>query len=191
MPGMPDIATGWRPLDRLVRFVDAITSGMNAIGTAWILALMLLINADVIGRGAFGSPISGVPEMVALSIMGIVFLQLANTLRSGKLTRSDALLDLARARAPRLAQAIDAVFHLLGAVLVWVVLSSFFPRLVRSWERDEFVGAVGNFTAPTWPINAIVVLGAAAMLVTFALKALCLALLAARGTTGAGRGEAS
>ena len=76
---------------------------------------------------------------------------------------------------------MDALFHLIGAVLVWVILSSFYPRFVRSWERDEFVGAVGNFTAPTWPINLIILIGAGAMLITFVLNA---ASLAAQAITG-------
>lgn len=173
--------TGWRPFDRVAGWVDHVTSVMNAIGTVWILALMLLISADVVGRGTFGNPIAGVPEMVSLSIMGIVFLQLANTLRAGRLTRSYALLSALGQRLPRLAATIDALFHLAGAVLVWVILSSFYPRFVRSWERDEFVGAIGNFTAPTWPINLIVLIGAAAMLVTFLIGAIGLAIQAIRG----------
>src|SRR5690606_11606193 len=35
------------------RLLAAITSGASAIGTVWIVALMLLINADVIGRWLF------------------------------------------------------------------------------------------------------------------------------------------
>lgn len=178
------VRTGWRPFDAVAGWVDRATSVMNAIGTAWILALMALISADVVGRGAFGDPINGVPEMVALSIMGIVFLQLANTLRAGRLTRSDALLSALRRRAPRLAAGVDALFNLAGALLVWVILSSFYPRFTRSWQRDEFVGAIGNFTAPTWPINLIVLIGSAAMLITFAITAIDLGVQAIRGTSG-------
>jgi len=175
------MATGWRSFDRIAGWIDRTTSLMNAIGTVWILVLMLLISADVVGRGVFGNPISGVPEMVALSILGIVFLQLANTLRAGRLTRSDALLTVMRRRLPRLGAALDAIFHVIGAVLLWVILSSFYPRFTRSWERDEFVGAVGNFTAPTWPINLIILIGAAAMLITFLLNAISLIIQAISG----------
>lgn len=181
MSTRPPLTTGWRPFDRAAGWVDRVTSVMNAIGTVWILALMLLISADVFGRGAFGDPIAGVPEMVALSIMGIVFLQLANTLRAGRLTRSDALLSVLSRRLPRVAAGVDAVFHLAGAALLWVILSSYYPKFERSWQRDEFVGAIGNFTAPTWPINLIVLIGAAAMLITFLVNAACLAARAING----------
>ncbi|NBB82082.1 MAG: TRAP transporter small permease subunit [Alphaproteobacteria bacterium] len=180
------IACGWPPLDRAARLLDRATSAMNAVGTAWILALMLLINADVVGRGVFGNPINGVPEMVALSILGIVFLQLANTLSVGRLTRSDALLGVLRRRAPRAGDGLDAVFHLAGAALMAAVLWSAWPKFLRSWERQEFVGAVGNFTAPTWPINLIVLVGGAALLLVFVMRALVLAVRAGRGGGGAG-----
>ena len=185
--------TGWPPFDAVAALVDRLTSVMNSVGTGWILALMVLINADVVGRAAFGAPISGVPEMVSLSILGIVFLQLANTLRSGRLTRSDALLGALRRRLPRLATAADAIFHLAGAALFYVIVTSFLPKFERAWERNEFVGAVGNFTAPTWPINLIVLIGAGAVLVTFLLNAVCLAVAAWRGPqvdVGAPRGGA-
>lgn len=181
MPLPPPEKTGWPPFDAVAAVVDRLTSVMNSIGTAWILALMLLINSDVLGRAAFGTPISGVPEMVSLSILGIVFLQLANTLRSGRLTRSDALLGVLRRRLPRLATAADALFHVAGAGLFYVILTSFLPKFERSWQRDEFVGAIGNFTAPTWPINLMVLIGAGAVLITFLLNAVCLAVAAWRG----------
>lgn len=175
------IQSGWRPLDRAATLLDRATSAMNAVGTVWILALMLLINADVIGRGLFANPINGVPEMVALSILGIVFLQLANTLSVGRLTRSDALLGALRRRFPRAGDAVDALFHLAGALLTAAVLWSAWPKFLRSWERQEFVGAVGNFTAPTWPINLIVLVGGAALLLVFVMRALVLAARAGRG----------
>ena len=50
---------------------------MNAIGTLWIFMLMLLISADVLGRELLGTPIRGVTEIISLSIVAIVFLQLA------------------------------------------------------------------------------------------------------------------
>jgi len=73
-------------LHRLIR-------GLNALGTLWIVALMLLINSDVLGRNLLGAPVRGVTELVSLSIVGIVFLQLADTLHSGRFTRAEVLLD--------------------------------------------------------------------------------------------------
>jgi len=69
-----------------------LIGGLNAIGTLWIFLLMVVINTDVFSRLLFNHPIDGVPELIELSIVGIVFLQLCDTVRAGRLTRSDGLL---------------------------------------------------------------------------------------------------
>jgi len=91
---------------------------LNALGTLWIIALMLLINTDVLGRNLFNAPVRGVTELVALSIVGIVFLQLADTLHSGRFTRADVLLDRLKRRRPALAARLQALYHLVGAALM-------------------------------------------------------------------------
>ena len=60
---------------------------MNSVGSLWIFALMFLICADVAGRYLFNAPIKGAAEMVGYSIVTAVFLQMASTLRAGRLTR--------------------------------------------------------------------------------------------------------
>src|SRR5690606_26270968 len=77
-----------------------LTQGLNALGSLMILGLMLLINADIIGRTGFNAPVRGVTELVSLSIVGIVFLQLADTLRCGRFTRADMLLERLKRTQP-------------------------------------------------------------------------------------------
>ncbi len=148
-----------------------LTGVMNAVGTVWIFALMVLINADVIGREAFATPVRGVTELVSLSIVGIVFLQLAHTLWSGRMTRSDALLNRLRRARPGLAAALEALYHATGAVLFAVLFWASLPYLRKAIDIGEYVGALGDFTAPTWPVRAIILIGSAATAITFALLA--------------------
>lgn len=148
-----------------------LTGAMNALGTLWIAALMVLINLDVVGRNLLSRPLDGVPEIVALSIVGIVFLQLADTLREGRFTRADVLLDrLARTR-PALGDALHAVFHVVGAALMGVILWASWNPLLESIRIREYIGAVGSFQAPVWPVRLITLLG-------LALTAVCYGLLA-------------
>lgn len=148
-----------------------LTGAMNALGTLWIAALMVLINLDVVGRNLLSRPLDGVPEIVALSIVGIVFLQLADTLREGRFTRADVLLDrLARTR-PALGDALHAVFHVVGAALMGVILWASWDPLLESIRIREYIGAVGSFQAPVWPVRLITLLG-------LALTAVCYGLLA-------------
>lgn len=163
----PPPLPGW--LLRLDRAAGAVTQGLNVAGTLLIVALAVLVNADVIGRNAFSAPVSGVPEMVSLSIVAIVFLQVAEAARRGRFIRADAIPTLLAARVPRLAAALEALWHAAALALIWVLTAASWPLLVRAWERQTFVGAVGDFIAPTWPVRLIIVVGCTALMAQFAL----------------------
>ncbi len=149
-----------------------VVQALNALGTLWIVALMLLINTDVLGRNLFNAPVRGVTELVSLSIVGIVFLQLADTLHSGRITRADVLLQGVQRTRPVLAALLHAFFHLIGALLMATILWAAWPTLWESIQMREYVGAIGDFTAPVWPVRVVMLVGLAATLITFLLLAL-------------------
>jgi TRAP-type mannitol/chloroaromatic compound transport system permease small subunit len=143
---------------------------MNAIGSLWVLILVLLIDADAFGRTLFNAPIAGMIELVAVSLAVIVFCQLADTVRLGKLTRSDTYL--ARfAAGSILGRSIVAAFEVLGAIAMALILAGTAPLTVQSYQRGYFIGVRGVFTFPDWPLKAVVVLGAAATLLCFLVRA--------------------
>ena len=148
-----------------------LTQGLNALGTLIIIGLMLLINTDIVGRTGFDAPVRGVTELVSLSIVGIVFLQLADTLRSGRFTRADMLLDRLKRNRPVLAAMLQAVYHLLGALLMGIILWAAWPSLVESIRIREYVGALGDFTAPVWPVRLMMLVGLSVTALTFLLLA--------------------
>lgn len=150
-----------------LRLLDAITALANISGSLLILALVALIAADVAGRNLLGRPISGVPEMVSLSIVAIVFLQAPQALRAGRFTRSDGLIEVLRKRSKTLTKWLETAFDLVGLTVLAAILYAHWPILVRSWVRNDFVGAVGDFTAPTWPVKAMLALGAALLALQF------------------------
>ncbi len=133
----------------------------NALGTVWILGLVVLLNADVIGRNLLGRPILGVPEMLAMSIVGIVFLQLADCVHSGKLTRSEMLLSRMEGWTPGGAGFAQAVFHLAGLALILAILQPAYENFAQALEQGDYYGAIGAFRAPAWPIKLAVVAGLA------------------------------
>lgn len=153
--------------------LGAAVAGLNAAGSVWIIALMVLVCADITMRSLFNAPIAGVPEMVSFSIVGIVFLQLAHTLRSGSLTRSDLLLTILARRAPGLRRVVLALFNLVGALMLAVALWHFLPSLEKAWTRPErnFMGNPGFFQIPTWPLYALMAVGMAATVVQFLASA--------------------
>jgi TRAP-type C4-dicarboxylate transport system permease small subunit len=161
----------WSSFEAIRRIVDLITLGLNMLGTVLILLLVILINSDVVGRAVFGAPVSGVPEMVSLSIVAIVFLQIAQTVGVGRLTRSDALLGVLERKLPRIRQILESLFNLLSAGLLIILFSSSLSLFEKSWRKQTFIGSVGDFTAPVWPVKLIILIGCIALVAQFLLGA--------------------
>lgn len=154
------------------RLIDRLTMALNVIGTLLIVALMVLINSDVIGRGVFLTPISGVPEIVSMSIVAIVFLQVAQAFRMGRFTRTDAMISLLERRAPRLRSLLELLFCGAGLFIIWVLFSASYPLFTKAWDRGTFVGTVGDFIAPIWPVKLVVLIGCAALFLQLLMAAI-------------------
>jgi len=142
----------------LSRAFEVWVIALNSIGTAWIFLLMLIINADVFARFLFNSPIDGVPEMVALSIVGIVFLQLSDAVRAGRLTRSDGFFNRVIARRPRLGLVLNTFYDLCGMAFFIAILFGAIPIFIEAYQGNYYAGTEGIITVPTWPLKLILVI---------------------------------
>lgn len=151
----------------LLRLLDKITEGLNVLGSVLILGLIVLVGLDVAGRNLLGLPVRGVPEIVSLSIVAIVFLQIPQALRKGRMSRTEAMDDFSTAFMPSLGPILRTVFDLISMFLMGVVVWATWPMLVKSVVRGEFIGALGNFTAPTWPIRFAVLVGGTMLFLQF------------------------
>lgn len=156
----------------LRRIIDFLTNMLNVIGTLLIVAVMLLVNADVVGRVFFNAPVSGVPEMVSMSIVAIVFLQVAQAFRKGRLTRTEAVLNYVETRAPKIRQSLELAFSMAAIALIWQLFWASQPLFTKAWVRGTYEGTVGDFTAPIWPVKLIILIGCAALLVQLLLHAI-------------------
>ena len=143
---------------------------MNRAGTLWVFGVMFLICADIAARNLFAAPIRGVPEIVAYSIVGIVYLQLANTLHAGRFTRAEILLDWLDLRRPFAGRVFRAAFDLVGLVVFAVVTAGVWPGFADAWAESEVAGVPGDFTFIVWPFKLLVVVGAAATAIEFAVQ---------------------
>jgi TRAP-type mannitol/chloroaromatic compound transport system permease small subunit len=170
MSGPNDAVRPSRPALR-VSF-ELLVVAMNAIGTLLIFIIMVMICGDILMRYLFDAPINGVTKMTELFIVVIVFLQLPHATRLGKLTRSDAAWLAIMRRWPWLAHSLSLFYDLAGCVLLSVVAHGAWPKFVKSWEGDFFVGNVGVFTFPEWPTWAVLIFGATVIAIQFALLAL-------------------
>jgi TRAP-type mannitol/chloroaromatic compound transport system permease small subunit len=150
-------AGGESPRNRWFSF-GGLVAVMNSIGTCWIIVLLVLINSDIIRRTAFDSPVPGVTEIVGMSIVACVFLQLAHALRMGRLTRSDIIMGRLK-KHPRLKFILEAIYNLLGALILIILLFYTYPTFIHAWNIGEYEGSAGGFTAPVWPVKFIIVIG--------------------------------
>lgn len=159
---------------------DRLVIGMNALGSFWVLLLVILVTSDALGRTFLNHPIEGTHEMIQISVVGIVFMQLADTIRTGRLTRSDSILSLCNLHLPRVGAAMQGAFSVLGAVFMGIGLWGSVPLLKEAIDRGSYIGNDGIFTAPVWPVKTIIVLGLAVCLIQF----LRLAIVAFRQAQG-------
>jgi len=151
--------------------LERIVIGLNAIGSLWVLVLVLLICADSFGRSFFRAPIEGVVEMVAVSMAVIVFCQLADTVRLGRLTRSDTLLGILSTNRLPGGRIVLAAFDILGVIVMAMIIYGMFPLVIEAYQRGYYMGNRGLFTFPEWPLKGIVVLGATTTLLCFLMRA--------------------
>jgi len=143
---------------------------LASMGTIWIFLIMCLVVADVIGRYFLNAPITGVAEFSARSVASIVFLQLAAAICSGRMTRSDFLLNLIGKRSPKAVVALDVVNALVGAALFTALALIALPEFQTSWGNNEFYGVQGVYSVPAWPFRGLVVAGSVAAALCYLLS---------------------
>ena len=141
------------PASLFGRIVDVL----NAFGSVVIGLVMLLMVADVLLRNLANRPIDGVAELVATSIIVIVFLQLPATLRHGRMSRADLFIDPFVARRPIAGMRLRAAFSVAGVFACAVIAYATWPMLQKAWSGDEFLGVEGVFTFPIWPMRLVVI----------------------------------
>jgi len=140
-----------------LRVFHWLLSALNLAGAVWVVLIMLLITADVGGRAFFNSPLPGVPEIVKISVVGLVWCMMAHTLKIGAHLRSTILLDR---MPPTLRRVVDVLSCLLGAVMFGLIVYSGWDQMLEAWRIGEFEGE-DPVRVPTYPVRSLVVLGAA------------------------------
>jgi len=149
------------------RLLHGLMALLNIIGAIWVVLIMVLIAVDVTGRAFFGAPLFGVPEIVKISVVGLVWCQMAHTLRIGAHLRSTILVERLPPGARRL---VEFVSFLLGAITFALIVYSGWDNMLESWRIGEYEGEE-PVRVPTYPIRSLVLLGAALTAFQFALMA--------------------
>ncbi|MCT7377687.1 TRAP transporter large permease subunit [Chelativorans salis] len=154
------------------RVYQAVPLALSAIASSALVGLMLLIVADIGLRFFFSRPINGVSDIVALTIVACVFLQLGSTIGGGRLVRADFLIGAWHEKRPHLARTMELVFYAAAAAILAAALLWLWHDLVKSYHSGEFTGAVGAYQITVWPFKLAVVTGCAVAFVEAARRAL-------------------
>ncbi|MBT8169839.1 TRAP transporter small permease [Phaeobacter gallaeciensis] len=154
----------------LSRVADTLAIASNALGTLVVLALVIILNVDVIARGLFSSPLKGTYEMVQFSVVLIVFLQLADVVRVDRLTRSDGFLSVIQHRRPTLAKSMRRIINAVSAIFMGLIAYVTFPEFLHMWNTQDYFGVPGLFTLPWWPVKLVISVGTALSCLIFIFK---------------------
>jgi len=144
----------------------------NAAGTLVVLALVAVVNYDVVARSLFNAPFRGAVEVVQFSMVLIVFLQLPDVVRVNRLTRSDGFLVVIGKRYPRVTAVLRHFIETLSAIFMGLIAIAIWPEFQEMWQTRDYFGVPGVFTAPWWPIKLVIFLSATLCTIIFVLKIL-------------------
>lgn len=151
----------------LVRLSDRLTKLLMVLGAIWAFCLCFLILGDIVFR-ALNRPVSGTKEIVANSVVIIVFMQVGFAVRSQSMLRADFLVVM----LPPWAQKALLVFaYILGAALFFLLMKAGITPALRSFANGEFDGE-GALNVPVWPARFSIILGAGLAGVNYVLLAL-------------------
>lgn len=135
------------------RILERFASGLNILSAIWLGSVAALILADVIGRELFGAPIYGTNEIVANSVLSILFLQLPLAILNRNSLRTTIVYGMLGARGRSL---INALSYLIALLLFAAIGVGSWPNMIEAWSILEQEGS-GVVTIPVYPIRTLVV----------------------------------
>lgn len=151
----------------LIKVADGLTRSLLVLAAAWAFALCFFIMADIIARAA-NVPLQGTKEIVANSVVMIVFLQVGFAVRSGSMLRTDFLTSFL---SPRAARALAILGFLLGAAFFLLLAKAGITPALRSFANGEFDGE-GALRVPVWPARFMIIFGSALAALNYVILAI-------------------
>ncbi len=155
----------------LIRAADGLTKTLMILAAAWAFVLCFFILADIIAR-AMNMPLQGTKEIVANSVVMIVFLQVGFAVRSGSMLRTDFLVGIF---GPNASRWVTVFGLLLGAAFFLFLAKAGITPALRSFANGEFDGE-GALRVPVWPARFMIIFGSALAALNYLIAAVIEAL---------------
>ena len=151
----------------LITLSDRLSKFLMVAAAAWSFGLAFLVMANIIGRTFFSAPVYGTAEMVATSIVIIVFLQAGYAIRSRSMLRADFLVVLLPENVQRILLAIG---YLLGAAFFLMIITGGWHESINSFVNGEYEGE-GALRVPSWPARWTVIIGSGLAVINYLVMA--------------------
>jgi len=151
----------------IITLSDRLSKFLMVVAAAWAFGLAFLIMADIVGRTVFSKPIYGTAEMVAASVVIVVFLQAGYAIRSRSMLRADFLVILMPDKVQRVLLAFG---YLLGAAFFLMIITGGWEESVKSFVQGEYEGE-GALRVPSWPARWTVLLGSGLAMINYLVMA--------------------
>lgn len=139
----------------LITFSDRLSKVLMVFAAAWTFGLSFLVMANIIGRTYFDFPIYGTAEIVAASIVIVVFLQAGYAIRSRSMLKADFLVEHLPDKVQR---TLLAIGYLLGAAFFLMIITGGWEESIASYVDGEYEGE-GALRVPSWPARWTVLIG--------------------------------
>jgi TRAP-type C4-dicarboxylate transport system permease small subunit len=146
------------PATAFGRFADAMSTAAGVIAGVAVMAILLIVCAEVVLRQLNHSMLV-TDEIAGYLNAGVVFLGLAYTLKSGGFIRVELLYD---ALPSRLRLAATWLFTLLAAITIGMLL--YYCVLHVQYAFDQDTRAISILETPEWIPQAVMVIGLAVLL---------------------------
>lgn len=134
------------------RVVYTVTRVCSTIAAFWAMALAFLILYDITGRTFFNAPFDGTIEIVANSMVSILFLQMPYTIYRGAHLRTTVIYQNV---GPMIRRLIDIVVAALGVWFFVSIALGGYEDMVIGWNVDEREGE-GSIRVPVYPVRTVI-----------------------------------
>ena len=151
----------------IITFSDRFSKFLMVAAAAWAFGLAFLVMGNILGRAIFDAPIYGTAEIVAASIVIVVFLQAGYAIRSRSMLKADFLV----IHLPDVVQrTLLSVGYLLGAVFFLMIITGGWEESILSYVEGEYEGE-GALRVPSWPARWTVLIGSALAMINYLVMA--------------------
>jgi C4-dicarboxylate transporter DctM subunit len=163
-------AAGRTLFDRLDRAMAGLSFINALLASFTIIAMMLLICADIAMRNLFSQPLYGVAEFVSYSVVGLVFMQLGSAIRNKRLISAVFLSDPLEKNRPGTFLTVQTIFNVIAFIVLSYAVRYLWSDFQGALEDGEFVGATGAYQLYVWPFKLIVAFGITCAVIELVLR---------------------